>query len=282
MNLSSSRCLCYLLFNLCLSSLQTALAQPGAAVAPFVDDQTLVVARIDLRQLDPTALVATLGKLAPPDDARFAQQLAGLEQKSKQLLAALTQLGVQEMYAVVSLADSPKEPLFVVAPLTAGGESRQAADGLRQLLRFEAADARLGVAVVGKSATIERLKTLQPAARPDFARGFERAGNAALQVVVAPSDDTRRVLREMLPRLPDEIGGGSGKTLADGVQWATLSVEAPPRLSLSVVIQSRDAEAATALRGTIVSGLQFLARMPDLRQRWPQRSHTRELYDART
>src|SRR5262245_35051786 len=166
MTLNSLRCLRFLLFIFCLLFAQTALAQPGAAIAPYLDEQTLVVARVDLRQLDPAALVAALGKLAPPDDTQFARQLAGLEQTGKQNLSALTQLGVQELYAVVSLADIPKEPLFVVAPLKAGGDSRQAAEGLRQLLRFDAADARPGVAVVGKSTTIDRLKTLRPAARP--------------------------------------------------------------------------------------------------------------------
>ena len=114
-----------------------------------------------------------------------------------------------------------------------------------------------------------------------MARGFERTGDAAVQIVLAPSDDSRRVLREMLPRLPDEIGGGSGKTLADGVQWATVTLQAPPRLALSVVIQLRDAEAATALRGTIVSALQLLARSPDVRRHWPQVDDFSRLFTPR-
>jgi hypothetical protein len=74
----------------------------------------------------------------------------------------------------------------------------------------------------------------------------------------------------MLPRLPDEVGGGSGKMLADGVQWASLSIQFPPEASLSLVIQSRDADAAAALRGMIVSAFQLLGKQPQVRQRWPQ------------
>jgi uncharacterized protein DUF1559 len=272
------RCLRFLLLNSCLLlAFSSALAQPvneaaakAAAVAPYLDDQTLVVARIDLKQIDPAAVVATLGKLAPPGDANIARQLSMLEQNARQLLADLARLDVRELFAVVSLADFPKEPLFVVAPLKAGSNSEQAAAGLRQLLHFQAAAVRPGSVALGADPIIERLKALRPAQRPEFARGFERMGDAAIEIVVAPSDDTRRVIREMLPRLPDEVGGGSGKMLADGVQWATVSVQAPPQLTISAVIQSRDAEAAAALRGTIVSVLQVLAHSPAVRQQWPQ------------
>jgi hypothetical protein len=276
--LNRLRSLCFLLFPICpLLAATPVLAQPAhdaaakaAVVAPFLDEQTIAIARVDLRQIDPTEVIKVLSKIAPPNDADFAGHLTMLEQKSRQLLAALTQLDVRELYTVISLADLPKEPMFIVTPVKAGGNAEQMAAGLRELLRFEASDTRAGAVVVGKNSTIDRLKTLRPASRPELARGFERTGNAAVQMVVAPSDDTRRVLREMLPRLPDEVGGGSGKMLADGLLWATVSLQAPPQLAFSVVIQSRDAEAATALRGTIVSALQVLARSPEVRGQWPQ------------
>ena len=40
------------------------------------------------------------------------------------------------------------------------------------MLRFEASDVRPGTIVVGKTSTIERLKALRPAPRPEMARGF--------------------------------------------------------------------------------------------------------------
>jgi hypothetical protein len=268
---------CLLLFSGLLGSRSLAQAQTAssaaakaAVIGPFLDEQTLVVARIDLRQVDAVELVKTLGRLAPPNDTDFPKQLAKLEQNAKATLQALGTAGVSELYVVVSLADLPKEPFFVIAPLKADADSQKAAPMLRQLLRFEQADARPGVVILGKASTVERLKTLRPAARPEVIRGFERAGDAALSLMILPSDDTRRVVREMLPRLPDEVGGGSGKMLADGVQWAVLAVQAPPRLSLSAVIQSRDPDSAAALRGMIVSALQLLGRQPEIRKQWPE------------
>lgn len=262
-----------LLFNLVL--LAPVAAQPIAesklsAVAPFLDEQTLLVGRLDVRQLDPAALIGTLARLAPPDDQEFPKQLGALEQKTKNGVQALTTSGVSELFAVVSLADLPTQPVFVVAPLKAGSDPAAAAQLLRQLFRFEQADTRPGLVVLGKAATLERLKSQPSAPRPEFAKGFERLGSAGLQVVFAASDDTRRVLREMLPRLPEEIGGGSGKVLSDGLLWAAIGAQLPPRLSVSATIQSRDPESAAALRGMLVSGFQLLGRQPEIRRQWPQ------------
>jgi hypothetical protein len=263
-----------LLSGLILSG-QFAFAQSAAdnkfsAVAPFLDDQTIVVARLDVRQIDPAALISTLSRLAPPEDRDFPKQLAGLEQAAKAAVQVLSTFGVTELFAVVSLADLPKEPAFVLALLKSGSDSAAAAKALQQLFRFEQSESRPGLVILGKATTIERLKTLRPAARPEFAKGFERLGNSGLQLVLGISDDTRRVLREMLPRLPDEVGGGSGKVLADGLSWVAVGVQLPPKLALTATIQSRDPESAAALRGMIVSAFQLLGRQPDVRKNWPQ------------
>src|SRR5688572_5229840 len=114
--------LCFLRFLLFISVLlwsgaarsqtQPDAAAKAAIVAPFLDDQTLLVARIDLQQIDPAELVKSLGSLAPASDTDFPKQLAKLEQKVKESLNVLTTSGVSELFAVVSLADLPKEPMF--------------------------------------------------------------------------------------------------------------------------------------------------------------------------
>jgi uncharacterized protein DUF1559 len=273
------RCLCFLLFILRPLALPSAakgqatrsVADKASVVAPFIDEQTLVIGRIELAKIDPGSTVKLLSQIAPAADrSRLAGQAAEIEQKAKEILHVLAQAGVVEIYGVVSLADMPKEPLFVVAPIKAGSDAGKAAGVLRQVLHFEQSDVRPGVVILGKQSTIERLKTLRPTPRPELAKGFERAGDSAAQLILSPGDDARRVLRETLPRLPDEIGGGSGKMLADGLQWAVVTADAPPEFSLHVLIQSKDADSAVALRGTIVSALQFVGKQEEIRRHWPQ------------
>jgi len=255
------RFLCSLLFALLPAA---ALAQTGfdpaarvAAVAPFLDEHTIAVGHVDLRRLDPAAAIKTIGDLAPADDLDFRKQLGDMEAGLRGMLKACEQTGISDVYLVVSIADVPQSPPFLVAPVKAGGNAEAAAEMLFELSRLPARAALHGAAVCGSEATVERLKTVKATPRPELAKAFAVAGDTAAQFVFSPTDDTRRVLREMLPRLPDEIGGGSGKMLADGLQWAVISANVPPKLSLDVRVQSKDEDSAVALRGLVISAIQL-------------------------
>lgn len=259
---------------------QEATGSKSAALTRFLDEQTLLVARADLTSLDAASLSAMLARIAPAGDTRFPSQLTRLEEQVRSLQRTLSASGIRELYCIFSLLDLPKEPYFVVAPLNPGANAASVAEILQSALKFEGGAGIEGNAVLGSAAVVERLKTLQPAARPEFARGLDRS-DAPLQIVVAPSEDSRRVIRDMLPRLPEEIGGASGKTLADGFRWATLGVQFPPKTSLALTVQARDAESAAALRGMIMSASQLLVAMPEVRKRVPQADELARLFMPR-
>ncbi|HEX5102473.1 MAG TPA: DUF1559 domain-containing protein, partial [Pirellulaceae bacterium] len=257
------RSLCSLLF---LSVPAMALAQAGfdpaarvAAVAPFLDEHTIAVGHVDLKRIDPAAAIRTIGDLAPKDDLDFRKRLVEMEAGLTGVLKSLGEAGVTDVYLVASIADIPQNPPFLVAPIKAGGNAQVAAEMLGKIIGLPAREEIGGAAVVAKDqAILERLKALKPTPRAELAKAFEIAGDTAAQLIFSPTDDTRRVLREMLPRLPDEIGGGSGKMLADGVQWAVISANAPPKLSLDVRVQSKDEDSAAALRGIVMSAIQVV------------------------
>jgi hypothetical protein len=234
-------------------------ATRAAAVAPFLDDQAIAVAHVDLERIDAAAIVKLLGQVVPPgEEQSVAQQLAQFEQALKLVKTSFRAGGISELYAVVSLSHSPQAPLFVVAPLAAGADAARAAETLQQMTRLPAAEAIGKAAVAGTPEVLARLKALKAVPRPDLVKAFTLAGDTTAQVIVAPTDDTRRVIREMLPRLPDELGGGSGELLANGVRWAVLSVNSPPKLSVNLTVQSKDETSAAALRGIALGAIQRL------------------------
>ena len=247
-----------------------------AAVAPFLDEHTIAVGHVDLRRLDPAAAIKTIGDLAPADDLDFQKRLGEMEAGLKSMLRAFEQIGVSDVYLVVSIADVPQSPPFLVAPVNAGGKAEEAEVWLHQTSRLPARAVLHGAAVCGSEATIERLKSLKATPRPELAKAFALAGDTAAQFVFSPTEDNRRVLREMLPRLPDEIGGGSGKMLADGVQWAVISANAPPKLSLDVRVQSKDEDSAAALRGLVMSGIQLFREKSKLEEAPPPQREAAE------
>jgi hypothetical protein len=133
--------------------------------------------------------------------------------------------------------------------------------------------------VAGSPEVLARPTTLKASPRPDLAKAFALAGDTTAQAILSPTDDTRRVIREMLPRLPEEIGGGSGALVADGVRWAVLSVNTPPKLSLNLTVQSKDEVTAAALPGMALNAIQRM-RDRQLKPGGPMKQVEREAFEA--
>jgi len=92
------------------------------------------------------------------------------------------------------------------------------------------------------------------ASRPALAEAFAAAGNAPLQVLLVPSDDQRRVVREMLGGQPS-AGRFPGTILADGLRWAAWGLETDPKSTVRVQVQSADAAAAQRLADLIAEAV---------------------------
>ena len=233
------------------------------AVAPFVDGQTILVAHIDFARVNIDRLYEKLTEVGKRD----ADDLERSKQAAKKWLSSFTQVGAGEMYSIFSLADLP-EGAFVLIPLK---ESSDPAAIARRLLQPDAEHSRhsygfgfspfqpgqaiekIGnVLVAGSKRCLQRLKEFKPAPRPEIALAFEAAGDTAVQVLVTPSDETRRVVTELLPVLPADLGGPRTQIFADGIRWASLGIALPPKCSAKLVIHSKDASSAQALHDLIV------------------------------
>ena len=106
-----------------------------------------------------------------------------------------------------------------------------------------------GVLYAGSRATLQRLKKkMKPDDRPALAAAFEAAGDTAAQALFVPPQYWQRVIEEMMPTLPPAIGGGSSSIYTHGIRWAAVGADPPPQISLKLVIQSQDPDAAKALR----------------------------------
>ncbi len=224
-------------------------------IEPFVDAATVAVARADLSRLDLDALAKELGAFAP-DQFR---ELVELQAAFRQWVGRFKQAGAKEVYGVVSLADLPGTPVFLVAPLEAGADAKALAAALAGSAGPLEAAEQFGTAVVaGKKTTLERLRKLKPAARPELAQAFAAAGDATAQLLLLPPAHARRLLEETYPTLPRELGGGPATALTRGFLWAAATVATQPQLELRLVIQSQDAKAAQVLaelRRSVVNAL---------------------------
>jgi hypothetical protein len=219
-------------------------------VAPFLDEQTIAVGHVDLTRVDVNAIAEKLtefGKLKEED-------IAGPKNVAGDSVAALTKAGARDLYCVVSMAEIIGQPPFVVVPI----EGDTDANGIKEALsasklfahfKFE----KIGSAVVGGTEkTMTRVKNLKPDQRPELAKAFAAAGDTAVQVIFIPTNENRRVIQEIMPKLPAELGGGPITIVTHGALWGAVGANLPPSMSVHATIQSQDAASAQKLHDLAV------------------------------
>ncbi|HEV8062445.1 MAG TPA: DUF1559 domain-containing protein [Gemmataceae bacterium] len=255
--------LALLLATVCLTSPPVANAARqdarGVAVAPFIDDQTFAVVRIDATRVDVPKLTEMLKSLSGGFDESVEHAADVLS-----WIPSFVKAGGKELYLVSGLADLSQGPFFAIVPLTDGTDAQGILDIIEKCPAFkDQARQQLGSAVfIGSKQTLERLKTAKPVARKELASALEAAGEAAVQFLFLPTADSRRVIEELMPTLPAEVGGGSVKVLTRGILWAAVVMEAPPTTSIRFVVQAEDANKATEFANFFKSNVARLAKLP--------------------
>jgi hypothetical protein len=239
----------------------TAEAKKQAeALAPYFDDQTLVVARIDVSRLPAgTPITHRLLTTLKWDEARSKE----IEKNIQIWKDEFQKAGGKEVFVVLKLADL-RRPLAIIAPVEESGKDKILAELFGKFWHDpEVHPHRFGkLFLLGSPIMIEALKHSHAVERPQLAAALSAAGDGPVQVVFLPSKEQRRVIEEMLPNFPKELGGGSAKRLTSGVQWLAASATLEPKVSVNVVIQSPNADSARDMKNLIQLGLLMLGKLP--------------------
>lgn len=236
----------------------TANGTKDAEIQPFLGDNLLGVAAVDLKTLDVEGwekyMVATTGanaagpapNQAPPEDIKkmFA--------RARKWTSGMTQAGADRLYVVFRLEDVPEMPPFVVIPLPRGS------DGSALIALFNASPEknqgfgarRIGEFVVaGGKPTLDRLsKELSSKPNADVLRALAEGGSAPLRFAFCPGDTPRQMLQGASATLPEELGGQPVTVVTEGLRWMAVSITAPAAPRFKLTIQARDAKAAEDLQ----------------------------------
>lgn len=246
-------------------------------IAPFVDEQTVIVAHVDLTRIDADALsdwAVENGGLEKKEIEEFRRGLRGL-------LSAFALAGGKEIYVIFSLSDVPPGPPLVVVPLASGAKAVRAV--LDRVLDFKHSPFETFTVdqafIAGSTEARKRIQSGKPAARPELAKAFAAAGDTTAQLLLLPTADTRRVLSELLPALPPQLGGGSTRPLTHGLLWAAAGVDLPPKPSLRLRIQSPNADSAGALRDLLPRLLKSVVEQREVRDFLPGIGRLPEAFD---
>ncbi len=226
-------------------------------IAPMLDNQTFAVIRIDIAKIQFAQIAEWFKHLTgfeASNDIFWTTRVGQFEVWKDRLLAS----GAKEVYLPVSPADFPRFLPTLVVPVPAGADAEAILKAIRTRIDgkpgvehgtyahgVSGIEGRFVVAAVHES-RYRQVASAKSLARPELAAAFAEIAGKAIQLVLIPSDEHRRIIAETLPQLPTPFPPDAATVLTRGVRWASVGVTQPPDPSAALVIQSADAEAANA------------------------------------
>jgi hypothetical protein len=259
-------------------SAQGSPEELAAAVAPFLDDQAVAVAILSLADATAPAAIGDLLQAAAVSDEE-RQEAVEIIEGAHDWLERMRAAGARHLCVVFSLADFPDGGPFLVAlfgeqgrpgPIgeLLGASGATSGRGLSPFPVFEYIGAR-GV-VAGSKLTVDRLRAHirggQAARQPEhLGEALAELADSPVKIVLVPSDEHRRVIREMLPVLEWPLEGVSGEMIASGLVWAAIGVD-PAEHVARAVVQSENGVAAARLAQGIERGLDVAFQLDEVRQ----------------
>src|SRR5262245_510609 len=151
-------------------------AAAAKLIAPFLDEETVAVARVDLTRIDGDVFVE---KVAEPVKE---EELEARKKEVRAWLKGFKAAGGREMYLLYGIDEFPGEPTVVV-PLGDGADAKALARllGESTLLPDVPYKQVSGFLVGAGEGAARRLARKQPAKRPEVARALAAAGDGAVQ-----------------------------------------------------------------------------------------------------
>jgi prepilin-type processing-associated H-X9-DG protein len=258
---------------------QTQAMNLSQSLAPCVDAQTFAVVRIDLSRVDADALF----DLAAQAAAKYvdADQIATLRNKSggprqamKQRIDAFKAASGQVIYMMWSTNDLPG---FILA-VPATEKTNQPA--LKDWVGTTLDDLSYGcpdlkqvrkqdLLLMGSKQIVERWEKTSPVVLANLDKASAAVQGATIQILLVPNDDTKQILGAMLPALTQWGVQIDGNAISNGLQWAAIGIDLPPRPAIRLHIQATDATSAAALGRVVAALWQRVGQIQSLKQTCP-------------
>jgi hypothetical protein len=232
-------------------------------VAPYIDEQTFLIAHVDFSRIKIDSVIDTMCRLIPDDKEDLLQGKA----LAQQVIDSFLKAGGKDVY--LGYRTHMRDFVFFVVPLGDKFDQQtiEKSPIFKGFLLIRNGNVMLGAVEPRKA--MAQLEKNTPDPRPELATAFETAGDAAIQVLLLPPKYSKRVIEEIMPQLPKEIGGGPTNVITKGCNWAALSINFTPQITARLVIQSSDASSAAALSTLSADVLKHVAELPPLKQQLP-------------
>lgn len=223
------------------SLLFVTVAQAGLLVEPYLNEQTLGVARVDVTKLDARTVVdfaaSAMERMKLPAEtvARVRTESGADVASVQQQIDELKKAGVSEIYAVLTKGDHEPD-LFLVVPAPADVGSLDRYAEMIDLDRVDGASAVL----FAEPRAAGRITKLKPAPRPDLVAALSTP--AAVTITAAYNDSLMGELHELSDAL--------AMPFLQDLRQVTVHIASPDR-PLAVTVRARNPAAAQSLKQRI-------------------------------
>lgn len=212
-------------------------------VGPYLDELTLAVCKVRSDRLDLAPTFKRLAELVPDSAATFENAARKLNERCSELCAVAQG---QPVYGVVPGAMWRQGVPWQAWGLLVGDWRGKDQQG-RPVLPLIEQSRMMTLLIPSPSGELPAERpAAHPVPRPEFDAARQAVAEWPIQLLVAPPPHARRVVEEMLPELPQVLGGGSSRVLTEGFLWAAVGAD-PQEVAATIVIQSQSPDAAAAL-----------------------------------
>lgn len=268
MNLRIILSTCLILFS--LSTAQAAEPHDSHAdIHPYLTDDVVAVAYVDLRAVDLEAML----ELAEKSGWLYPEDMQNLQEQARQIQSTLDDLaglGLERIYATFRMSDVQYTAPVFVLPVANGGDPEKLQNALRDLPgmpfaweRTERESILLGALSeytmqgansdkqIGQVALAAR--NTQP--KQELLDALDTLGNGDAGLAIVGDSDSRRVIREMMPALPAPFQAIDGKFVADELAWGGISAKLPPSLHAALEIQAYSKQSAELVQDNLTKAI---------------------------
>ena len=271
---------CFVTLNAFASGSTTGLDK---LLKPCIDDQTFAVIHVDAGKFNLDALVSQMldivSRHSNPDIAReMEKEFKAVQTKVDTRLENFVKAGGKDIFVVFSLYDFPY--FFVAIPMDSTksqaeiNQKNELYQYVEKIIENEFNGVSLHLSdnliLAGLEPTIERLKSISAVQSDTLGKGFKACGNTAIQCVLYPSQDQRRIMAEMLSQFDSGSGTLELGTPINELEWIALGVDMPPSLSINLTIQSKNQEAAGRMLVFVKNLYALIGQMPQVREIMPE------------
>jgi hypothetical protein len=245
------------------------------AVTPFITETTDFVVAIDLSNVNAEQVNTWMQnqfQKAGVDKATMDKMQAEAKpemDKATDWLNQFKQAGGRRMYVVASVQEMMTSGPVVIVPVEGQADGQALAKIFEAQMDGAAAPAAAPDApggekpvaamvgramVIGKQEAVNAAKTPQPAARPELMQAL--GATATVKIAISGISLAKA----------GNVGGFQVPPQAQGIEWISFNLNAPPAIGASLTIQAKDAATAKQVADGVNQGLAMMQQVPQVQQ----------------